>query len=97
MTVEAVDELLANQDGKCAICRSAAAAHVDHDHETGKVRGMLCFRCNAALGQFDEQPVVLMQAARYLMAAASKPAGEISRIEVTYTERLAEVEFGTAS
>lgn len=97
MTVEAANELLADQDGKCAICRAAAAVHVDHDHETGKVRGMLCFRCNAALGQFDDQPTVLLRAARYLMAAVSKPAGEISRVEVIWTERLAEVEFGTAS
>jgi len=46
------------------------AVHVDHDHATGAVRGMLCFRCNAALGQFDEDAETLVRETRYLLAAA---------------------------
>ena len=54
LTLEAFDELLAAQGGGCAICGKPDADNVDHDHETGRVRGILCFNCNIAIGQFDD-------------------------------------------
>ncbi|MBE7186743.1 endonuclease VII domain-containing protein, partial [Jatrophihabitans endophyticus] len=51
ITAKHADQMLAEQNGVCAICLEAPAAHVDHDHETGRVRGLLCFNCNGALGQ----------------------------------------------
>ena len=69
--VEAMREA---QGGVCAICRTAPAVHVDHDHETGSIRGMLCFSCNAALGHFKDDPTVLRRAARYLRTHAAKGA-----------------------
>lgn len=45
-----VDAMLATQGGLCAACKTDRPQHVDHDHETGRVRGMLCFLCNQALG-----------------------------------------------
>ena len=46
--------------GGCAICgrepRPDISLHLDHDHETGQLRGILCFRCNNALGDFDDDP-----------------------------------------
>ncbi|MPZ70301.1 MAG: recombinase [Actinobacteria bacterium] len=54
------------QQGGCAICGSPKATHVDHDHRTGRVRGVLCFNCNNALGHFDDDPKVLAAAADYL-------------------------------
>jgi hypothetical protein len=54
------------QQGGCAICGSPKATHVDHDHRTGRVRGVLCFNCNNALGHFDDDPRVLAAAADYL-------------------------------
>src|SRR5436305_14191310 len=58
LTLEQYDELLASQSGGCAICGDAPEAgtslHIDHDHETGAVRGLLCVRCNNALGQLKE-------------------------------------------
>lgn len=67
------DALVAEQAGVCAICLSAAAEHVDHCHETGRVRGVLCFSCNAALGQFKDRPEVMQRAISYLEGNAWKP------------------------
>jgi Recombination endonuclease VII len=58
ITPEDYDRRLAQQGGGCAVCGRAPkpgkSLHVDHDHETGYVRGLLCFKCNAALGQLDD-------------------------------------------
>lgn len=55
-----------SQGGKCAICGRIAALVVDHSHETGKVRGLLCSNCNSGLGFMGDNPVVLRTAADYL-------------------------------
>ena len=60
------DELLAEQGGVCAICGSADPQHLDHDHRTGWVRGILCFNCNGGLGQFRDSPERLARAITYL-------------------------------
>lgn len=65
----------AAQDGLCAICAqpetmtyrgTVKQLSVDHDHETGKVRGLLCAACNFALGKFRDDPALLRSAADYL-------------------------------
>lgn len=61
-----VTELLGRQNGNCAICLRRPAVHVDHDHASGAVRGMLCFQCNAGLGQLEDRPNTLRRAADYL-------------------------------
>src|SRR3954454_6352124 len=66
ITAEDADAMLEAQNGLCAICGSAPAAHVDHDHETGAVRALLCFNCNGGLGQFKDDPRVLRAAAEYV-------------------------------
>jgi hypothetical protein len=70
ITIEQYDEMLKAQGGVCAICRKARpegrTLHVDHDHETGEVRGLLCFRCNNALGDFEEEYELFQKAADYL-------------------------------
>ena len=58
--------MLEAQGGTCAICQSAPAEHVDHDHDTGAVRALLCFNCNGGLGQFRDDPAVLRAAADYV-------------------------------
>lgn len=62
--------LLACQDGRCAICRGKPrknALSVDHDHQTGEIRGLLCSRCNhKLLGSADDDPARLRAAADYL-------------------------------
>lgn len=62
--------ILAEQGGGCALCGRTPppgrSLHVDHDHATGVVRGLLCFRCNAGIGQFREDKIRLVNAAVYL-------------------------------
>jgi hypothetical protein len=67
------DELIASQGGVCCICLAAPAVHVDHCHETGRVRGVLCFSCNAALGQFKDRPEAIRRAAAYVEGNVWKP------------------------
>jgi hypothetical protein len=66
MTAEQVDEMRQRQGGVCLICLRSSAVHVDHNHETGLVRGALCFSCNGGLGQFDDESWRLRLAADYL-------------------------------
>jgi len=70
MTVEQYDEMLAEQGGGCAICGRAPtpgiSLHVDHDHETGAIRRLLCFLCNNLLGDAGDDPALLEKAAAYL-------------------------------
>ena len=56
----------AEQGGLCAVCREAPAVHVDHDHETKRVRGLLCFDCSGALGQFRDRADLMLRAVAYL-------------------------------
>ena len=66
-----------DQDGKCAICNTAPdtkrGLHVDHNHGTSKVRGLLCHGCNVALGSFKEDVTLLNKAIDYLRSSHGKP------------------------
>ncbi|WP_406212558.1 endonuclease VII domain-containing protein [Streptomyces decoyicus] len=73
MTEAERDAMIKAQFGICPICLEPGPRHVDHDHDTGKVRGVLCFSCNAALGQFKDRPDVLRRAAEYLEGNVWKP------------------------
>ena len=65
------DNLVKQQKGKCKICsRSTPRLVVDHDHTTGKVRGLLCTRCNTSLGQLGDNVSGLSKAIQYLRKAA---------------------------
>ena len=64
------DNLLLRQNGGCAICKrppyTKKGLVVDHCHRTGAIRGILCSRCNSALGLLDDDPVLVEQALEYL-------------------------------
>lgn len=70
ITPEQYDELLAKQGGKCAICESPPSEKrmlaVDHCHDSGEVRGLLCWPCNVSLGKMDDDPARLRRAAKYV-------------------------------
>lgn len=70
LTLATYDELLRSQGGVCAICERECHKNrllsVDHDHSTGKVRGLLCHNCNAGIGQLGDDPALLRRALEYL-------------------------------
>lgn len=84
ITLDDYDKLLAEQNGGCAICDfepdEGRFLHVDHDHATNKIRGLLCHRCNQGLGYFRDDRWTLKRAAAYLR---SPPANELAINDLT--------------
>jgi hypothetical protein len=75
LTVADYEAILFSQNGVCAVCLrpnhefqygKRAALHVDHNHETKQVRGLLCGNCNRALGILHEDPLRIEALARYI-------------------------------
>ncbi len=68
LSLEDYEDLFTAQGGKCAICSYGGSKPlcVDHDHSTGKVRGLLCGLCNSMLGRFDDRKDILQKAQDYL-------------------------------
>lgn len=75
ITFDRYEAMLAEQDGKCALCgavpapggiKAAARLHVDHDHASGAVRSLLCNGCNRGLGYLKDSPELLRAAADYI-------------------------------
>ena len=66
-----VEWMKLRQRGLCAICAVRPAVHVDHDHESGLVRGILCFNCNRALGKLGDDASLLAGAVEYLEKATT--------------------------
>jgi hypothetical protein len=77
ITIEQYDTMLKNQEGKCLICSEfetvidprtgkVKSLSVDHNHETGEIRGLLCRRCNIGLSYFKESSGLLKRASFYL-------------------------------
>jgi hypothetical protein len=71
LTVEEYNQILKNQNNACPICGLPTSflsrnLSVDHDHKTGKIRGLLCENCNVGLGHFKDNPNSLRMAIVYL-------------------------------
>lgn len=64
------EQMLQDQDGCCVICKRKPVGKnrlsVDHCHQTGKVRGLLCNPCNSGMGRFEDNPQRMREAVRYL-------------------------------
>lgn len=84
------DRMVEEQGGVCLICGRADPEHVDHDHMTGEVRGILCFNCNGGLGQFKDDIGALLAAAAYL-ASTSSEHRELRDLAVVRAGELREV------
>ncbi len=73
ISLETYDAMMEEQKWHCPICgvelnkeETATSPRIDHNHETGQVRGILCMKCNSGLGMFKDSPLLLMRAAAYL-------------------------------
>jgi len=70
------EKLLKSQKGRCKICLNketrARRLSVDHDHKTGRVRGLLCNKCNLGLGKFKDNINLLKKAVKYLNRGVRK-------------------------
>ena len=60
------ERMMVEQNHCCKICGNRSTLHVDHDHQTGKVRGLLCPPCNKGLGHFKDNVEILQKAIDYL-------------------------------
>lgn len=66
LTEQGYESLLLSQNKLCAICNEDKPLCIDHDHETGKVRGLLCTSCNTGLGKLGDSITSLQNAINYL-------------------------------
>lgn len=89
MTVEEFNVMWSEQSGKCAIChvdlsprgREKSSACVDHNHETGAVRGLLCRACNHGIGQLCDDTKILQSAISYLESRGSYAKSQSKEID----------------
>jgi len=72
ITIDDYLRILAKQNGVCAVCGKTGGQKclsVDHNHNTGKVRGLLCQRCNLVLGRMEDNPALIVKLAKYVKVA----------------------------
>jgi Recombination endonuclease VII len=87
LTIESWTKIHTYQYGKCAICgHTLIKANTDHDHKTGEVRGLLCARCNRALGRFGDSLDLLRAAVIYLEEPPARKA--LGYIHIGYPGRI---------
>jgi hypothetical protein len=80
ISADEADAILDAQNGRCAICcapapERLASMHLDHDHETGAIRGFLCIDCNQGLGKLRDSPDLLLRALVYLRQRGVQEVG----------------------
>jgi hypothetical protein len=83
LTPEEYDKILAVQGGKCASCEKSPShirLAVDHDHKTGRIRGLLCWPCNHVLGLLRDNPELALKLGKYLL----NPTAPIALQKETY-------------
>lgn len=82
MSLEEYEQLFKAQDGKCRVCSTEPSDEkrlcVDHNHITGKIRGLLCDRCNRAIGLMKDDYSIIQKAANYLRETDPTTANSFS-------------------
>lgn len=71
ITIDDYNAMFEEQQGCCAICQKhqsefKKSLHVDHNHKTGQIRGLLCHNCNLAIGRLQDNPVIISRALEYV-------------------------------
>lgn len=86
LTPEDYERMLEAQDGVCAICgtigENKRPLHVDHDHATGAIRGLLCRQCNNGLGNFKDQIAVMESAIGYLKLRSAGSHAQLQTVGI---------------
>ena len=92
MTIDDYDDMLAAQDGGCAICadRPRKGRSMRVDHRGDAIRGLLCIRCDDALRQFKDDPELILRAAEYVSLGGFAPL-DVVRREVEREHKRGEV------
>jgi hypothetical protein len=70
LSLAEVDAMARDQKNRCLLCGRGPgkrSLHLDHDHSTGRIRGLLCYGCNRAIGHFRDDPDLMLRAALYVM------------------------------
>jgi hypothetical protein len=75
LTLDEYDAMVVGQGGRCRVCGRCPEKnfHIDHDHVTGRIRGLLCSSCNHAIGLMGESPQRLRRAADYVTRPKRRP------------------------
>lgn len=87
LTLEQFESMVEEQGGVCAICKKVCTRRtrlsVDHDHATGKVRGLLCIMCNNLLGWVNDDIGLLLTAIEYLRRHSDDQVGIVVPVDMT--------------
>ena len=72
LTPEQYDDIFIEQGSECLICgvfykNTKKGLFIDHNHDTGEIRGLLCYKCNMGIGYFNDDPKLLIKASNYLL------------------------------
>jgi|ERR1019366_396774 hypothetical protein len=94
ITFDDYNAILAAQGGLCAICGTdkpggMGAFHVDHDHKTNELRGLLCNNCNIGLGYFHDNTATFHSVIRYLEASSETAVQVIERMKDKLRDQIA--------
>jgi Recombination endonuclease VII len=85
ISIEDFDRMEAQQGKCCALCggppNGKGRLHVDHCHATGKVRALLCYKCNTAIGMLNEDPTLVAKLERYLNEHNGVPSERLASTE----------------
>lgn len=81
LTPEELEEMKAAQAYRCAVCARKRKLVIDHNHETGLVRGLLCTQCNVALGMLGDDLVFISALEGYLRQTDPEKIGELVKVQ----------------